>query len=121
MKASSLILALALSSAALAVSSAPAFTGAPGPHAGGRHGPHGFGPNGSVGLVPDEPPAVDLPPPPPISPAVERPDADAPDFAPLYPQPYALPPARPRRSGPRIIYIGKPPKGDGPTIIYGTD
>ena len=115
MKAWSLILVLGLG-----VTSAQAFSGATGPHSGLRPGGHVFRPLGRYGsfaLVPDEPAPVE----PPGASALEPPSAEAPAFAPANPLPYDIPNARPRRSGPKIIYIGKPPNGDCPRVIYGTD
>jgi hypothetical protein len=115
MRASPLILAIGLS-----VTSAQAFSGAAGPHAGlrpGGHGLHRLGRYGSINLVPDQPAPVEAP----SAPALDVPPFAGPMFAPLPPPPDVRPDARPRRSGPKIIYIGKPPKGDGPLVIYGTD
>ncbi len=112
MKALPLILTLGLSATA-----AQAFSGVAGPHSGLRHGGHILGRYGSTLLVPDVPPSFDPPSPSSVGP----PPFEEPAFAPAYPQPYFIPNARPRRSGPKIIYIGKPPRTDGPRVIYGTD
>ncbi len=116
MKASPLILALMLGA-----SSAQAFRGAAGPHNSANGFVQALGGYGGFAFVPEA--ALPFAPPSvaPPEPIYDPPAVEAPAFAPAFPPPYYIPAARPRRSGPKIIYIGKPPRGDGPRIIYGTD
>jgi len=112
MKASPLIVAMVLT-----FTSAQAFPGGAGPHPGGQGIVHALGRYGGDALVPDVPPPVE----PPSAPSDVQSAVETPRFAPAVPQPYYLPAARPRRPKPHILYVGKPLKGDGPRIVYGTD
>ena len=118
--------ALAVSAFCLFVFAAPAVAFAPGgPHPvppGPHPAPHPPGPNHgrhggrNVFFDPFGPEAITT------IPAPEAAAAEAPVVE-LPPPPLCgFPPPRPHRpTGPHIIYIGRQPTIEGPTVIYGTD
>ncbi len=87
-----------------------------GPHPGGL--PHRHGQNGQGGVG-----GVDTDSPPALAPADETasfaPPAPDLDLLPALHCPAFIPAPIPPQ-GPRIIYIGRPSKIDGPKVIYGT-
>jgi hypothetical protein len=111
--------ALAILVACLTVAASPsgaAVIHAVAPHPPGAHDGHGHRHHGvSVGIF-----APDV-----IVPGVTA-DAPAPEVAdlPAFIEPQSAPfcpPARPRPTGPHIIYIGAKPATNGPKVIYGAD